>query len=184
MNQEHHVCACGCGLQPKESNRYIHGHNAAHIKRSNYPKGKDSPAWKGGAHQNDDGYHMIRVMDNARTNANKYMREHLLIAERALGRPLDRTMQVHHVNEDKSDNSPGNLVICQDQEYHRLLHRRRDALLATGDPTTLRCCLCRGYGGSDMSVTMVGKYQRSYHRHCHAAKQYALKMRKRLAEAV
>jgi DNA-directed RNA polymerase sigma subunit (sigma70/sigma32) len=33
---------------------------------------------------------------------------------------------VHHVNGDRSDNRPANLVICEDQSYHQLLHQRAD----------------------------------------------------------
>lgn len=72
------------------------------------------------------------------TTNDKY--EHILIAERALGKPLPKGAEVHHVNEDKRNNRPSNLVICQDRAYHALLHRRARVLRASGNPNTQRIC--------------------------------------------
>ena len=54
---------------------------------------------------------------------------HREIAERVLGKPLPKGVEVHHVDEDKSNDSNDNLVICQDRAYHRLLHKRRREML-------------------------------------------------------
>lgn len=70
--------------------------------------------------------------------------EHVVIAERALGRRLPKGVQVHHVDEDRRNNAPSNLVICQDQKYHYLLHVRAKVVRAGGDPNTQRVCTgCR-----------------------------------------
>ncbi len=43
-------------------------------------------------------------------------------AEKALGKPLPRGAEVHHLDGTKDDNTP--LVICQDRSYHMFLHKR------------------------------------------------------------
>jgi hypothetical protein len=69
--------------------------------------------------------------------------EHVLVAERAMGKPLPVGAQVHHINGNRTDNRNGNLVVCQDQSYHALLHARRRALDACGNPGWRRCTFCR-----------------------------------------
>ena len=70
---------------------------------------------------------------------------HILMAERVLGRPLPDGAHVHHVNENSMDNTPSNLVICPDAAYHKLLHRRTDALNACGNADWRKCCHCKQY---------------------------------------
>ena len=67
-------------------------------------------------------------------------RLHVTIAEGALGHSLPVGAEVHHVDENKSNNRNSNLVICQDHAYHSLLHVRARVLRAGGDPNTQRIC--------------------------------------------
>ena len=70
---------------------------------------------------------------------------HVAVAEIALGKPLPKNAQVHHVDGNKRNNWPYNLVICPDTEYHRLLHQRTDALESCGHADWLKCKFCGQY---------------------------------------
>lgn len=59
----------------------------------------------------------------------KAIAEHVHLAEKALGKKLPKGAEVHHMNNIPWDNhTPFNLVVCQDSEYHKLLHKRAKAL--------------------------------------------------------
>lgn len=74
----------------------------------------------------------------------RFRREHVDVAERALGKRLPKGAQVHHVDGDKRNNVRRNLVICQDGAYHDLLEVRQRILAAGGDPNTDSICsACR-----------------------------------------
>lgn len=89
-------------------------------------------------------YRRVAAHGHPRANRHGMVREHLLVAERALGKPLPPKAVVHHVDEDKSNNRNGNLVICQDHTYHLLLHTRARIVRAGGNPNTqTMCTMCR-----------------------------------------
>ncbi len=103
--------------------------------------------------------------------------EHVILAEAALGRALPLRAEVHHVNEIKTDNSRGNLVLCPDRAYHQLLHYRSRALAACGNAHDCRCEYCKQY---DDPANLVRQDRgqagiRYRHRACHAARQLARK---------
>ena len=92
-----------------------------------------------------DGY--IIFKDPAHPNARPsdgYVLEHIAVAVKALGKPLPPGAMVHHHNEIKSDNRNCNLVICEGNGYHQLIHARMRILAAGGDPNTDKICqTCR-----------------------------------------
>lgn len=87
-----------------------------------YGRTKNVNATPGTGWMCEDGYRRICI-----NRVIKY--EHVFIAEKALGREFKDTEMVHHVNGVKWDNhTPFNLVICPNQTYHKLLHKRAEEL--------------------------------------------------------
>lgn len=68
-----------------------------------------------------DGYIKITV-------EGKQVKEHVLVVEEALGKPVPKGAIIHHLNGKPWDNRPTNLVVCPNQEYHMLLHKRTKEL--------------------------------------------------------
>ena len=109
-------------------------------------------------HTRKDGYRHTKV-----GNQRKY--EHIWVAEKALGRPLQRANRVHHVNGDRADNRPENLVICPTAKYHTLLHMRMNAVAAGKPPHYRFCGLCKQYDDpATMYITPTAN--RAKHREC------------------
>jgi hypothetical protein len=98
---------------------------------------------------------------------------HCLVAERALGKRLPKGAIVHHVDHDRSNNKPTNLVICPNQAYHLLLHQRERALMACGNPDWRHCGLCKQY---DAPENMQRTSQNAY-RHARCYNAYMRKWR-------
>lgn len=105
-----------------------------------------------------EGY-VIRTVDGS------HKREHIDVAERALGKPLPFGAIVHHVDENRSNNDPSNLVICPSRAYHALIHRRMRALAACGNPSWLKCSICGTYDAPE-NLAVNAKWSVARHRAC------------------
>lgn len=81
----------------------------------------------------------------AKTRVGSPIYEHIVAVEKALGKQLPDSAVVHHVNGDKKDNRGANLVACENQAYHMLLHRREKALEESGHAGWRVCCYCSKY---------------------------------------
>jgi hypothetical protein len=82
-------------------------------------RGKNNPAWKGGAVINWAGYRMVRCPGHprAKKGGGAYVREHILVMEKHLGRYLTKDEDVHHINGDKLDNRIENLQLMSHAEH-------------------------------------------------------------------
>lgn len=95
-----------------------------------------------------------------------YHRDHIVLAERALGKPLPKGARVHHVDYNKRNNAPENLVICPSESYHKLLHIRTDALDACGHASWRKCSFCQQYSPPEDMYKIAGLTESYYHRAC------------------
>ena len=80
-----------------------------------------------------------------------------LVAEEALGKPLHPKHPVHH-------HSDTQLVICENNMYHKLLHRRTDAFLTCGHANWRKCKFCKQY---DDPKNLKDNSSGVYHNKCH-----------------
>lgn len=102
------------------------------------------------------------------THRGKSALEHVVIASRAIGKPLPRGAEVHHVDSDGHNNNPTNLVICPSKEYHKLLHTRMKAMAASGNPNYRKCHFCKGWDdvSSMRGIFLKGSIERYEHGEC------------------
>lgn len=105
--------------------------------------GRERPRPKGGRAVPSTTLQYVRARAMGHNRAtNGYVLEHILVAERALGKPLPRHAEVHHRDENKQNNDPGNLIICENAAYHRLIHLRT-RLYRQSVSGLKRCSVCK-----------------------------------------
>lgn len=82
--------------------------------------GDKNPAWKGGKTRRTE--NSIRILIGKK----EYRDEHILIAEKVLGRKLKIGEVVHHSDFNTRNNRNDNLLICT-RSFHVWLHRKIDS---------------------------------------------------------
>lgn len=171
------LCQCGCGQQTSIARQTRNDRGDIEGEPVKFALGH-SPRRRGGNFLDNGGYLLILKPNHRRGDGCAYVREHILIAEKALGKTLPPKAVVHH-------HTPKQLVICQDQAYHILLHLRTRALRACGHVNWRKCPFCKEYDDPNKMHNRK-RHKRNdqfYHQDCKAAAnqkaQPVLNLRKR-----
>lgn len=87
---------------------------------------------------------------------------HILIyrlkAEKALGKYINPKHPIHHHENE--------LIICENEQYHKLLHQRTKALKICGYANWRKCQYCKQY--DDIKNLSIPKCDNLYHKLCAA----------------
>ena len=72
--------------------------------------------------QQINGYILIYLPSHPKANNDGYVYEHIVVAENKLGRPLRDGEIVHHIDGNRSNNSPDNLLVFKSRGDHVAFH--------------------------------------------------------------
>jgi len=158
------------------------------VEPRQYPTGINNHAWRGGYHSARCDFcgdiffgpkHELKHRKYCSKSCywkdklkpdRRRIRVHDKIAEKALGKILPLQAVVHHVNRNRKDRTHSNLVICQDQAYHLLLHARKRIYDAGGNPNIDKVCAKCGQvkPKKDFHISQRGDGRRCYCKLCQA----------------
>ena len=111
---------------------------------------------------NGYGYEILRN----KTRDRHEIKYHTVAAEMMFGGPIPEGLVVHHIDKDKLNNDPKNLMICS-IAYHNIIHSRLDAIEACGISWYRPCAFC---GTHDNPTIMVKTDSAAYyHSGCRSA---------------
>ena len=97
-----------------------HANIATEFKKGKHC-GEIHPNWKGGRRKTVQGYIMVYAPNHPRAYRNEVY-EHVLVAEKKLGRYLTPNEVVHHINRIKDDNREENIIIFPNNGPHMNSH--------------------------------------------------------------
>lgn len=96
-----------------------------------------------------NGYKMLYMPEHHRADSTGCVYEHVVVAEQKIGRQLAENEVVHHIDENKSNNSPENLMVFANIAEHTAYHNTHEAYQENGvwfsqrKRQIIECAYCR-----------------------------------------
>lgn len=84
-----------------------------------------NPRWNGGKTIDKDGYIRILSLNHPNKTVRGYVLQHRLVMEKKIGRYLKPEEDVHHIDQNRQNNSPNNLMLFANREEHTKFHKER-----------------------------------------------------------
>lgn len=75
------------------------------------------------------GYPAVYMPGHPRAKSSGYVREHILVMEKVLGRTPTKEEDIHHIDLDKDNNNPSNLLLFKNHKEHMKLHTQLTEVL-------------------------------------------------------
>lgn len=116
-------------------------------------------------HLTSQGYNYVYQIDHPRADSNGFVKNAVLVCEEALGKFLPINAVTHHVSLARFDDTPSNLVICEDRGYHNTLHLRMRAFEACGKAHWRKCWYCQQWD-DPKNLYIKPSGEEAIHREC------------------
>ena len=124
------ICGKQFRTRKSQTNRKICSFACYSEYKKRFHVGENHSKWSGGRIIVKNGgreYIGIYAPDHPHAH-HGYVKEHILIVESALDKPLPQNSVVHHIDHDGTNNLTSNLVLCQDSSYHAVIHAKERSL--------------------------------------------------------
>jgi single-strand DNA-binding protein len=92
------------------------------------PTGANSPNWAGGRRTTCNGHIELFMPEHHRARKNGYVFEHIVVMEEKLNRKLKFGEYVHHIDLNKQNNEPNNLMLVSSIEHRKYHPKKREGV--------------------------------------------------------
>ena len=135
-------CQCGCGKKPPLAKKTRSEHGRVKGNPIRFINGHNGRKYSFGMRM-AGGYIKIHYPNHNRADRDGYVMEHILVIENAFGRLLRPDETIHHIDENRSNNSIGNLLVFKTNSMHLYYHRRLESFRACGHWNWRKCWICK-----------------------------------------